>query len=118
MNPEAFRNRADSAYLARRRLGGYGLGEGSFGIVENHVEGSLGIAHCNNCPAEAVLYFVDSATELQRFACLDHTAAIAYDAAVASTADPDIPREQRGRDDRLLPSRQHRGDDAEQPPGA
>jgi len=112
---DALWSQADREFMARRALGGYGTGEGSFGVVENHAEGSCGIATCELCTAEAVLYFVDSANARQHFACLTHAAAIAYDAAVASTSSPDIPADQRGADDRRLPSRQHRGGDVEQP---
>jgi hypothetical protein len=52
------------------------------------------------CPGDAVLYFIETAEENQTFACLAHAGAIAYSAAVASTADPDIPASERGTDDR------------------
>jgi len=102
-------SQADREFMATRERGGYGTGEGTFGLVLNHVEGSSGIAYCGMCTAEAVLYFVDSANARQRFACLTHTGAIAFDVAIVSTVDHGIPAAERGPDDRRLPSRQHLG---------
>ncbi|MEU8133266.1 hypothetical protein [Streptodolium elevatio] len=84
---------------AQRLRGGYGTGEGRVGLVENDDSG-LPPAKCGMCGEGAVLYFVDSAEEIQHFACMTHAAAVAYDVAVASTADPNIPASERGPDDR------------------
>lgn len=78
-------------------VGGYGTGEGHVGLVHNEGEPASG---CGMCSKPAVLYFVETAEETQRFACLDHAGAVAYDVAVASAADPSIPASERGADDR------------------
>jgi hypothetical protein len=86
---------------ARRRRGGYGLGEGNFGLVDLDLEVEEDMAaRCFTCDSKAVLYFVESAEETMQYACLKHAAAVAYDMAVASTADPSIPKSERGADDR------------------
>ncbi|WP_199570563.1 hypothetical protein [Streptomyces murinus] len=82
--------------MARRMSGGYGTGEGKFGLAE--AEESP--APCAMCSASAVLYFVESAEENLTYACLEHAAAVAYAAAVTSTAGPDVPASERGADDR------------------
>lgn len=84
---------------ARRLKGGYGTGEGRVGLVENDETG-FPPAKCHMCSSPAVLYFVDSAEEFQVYACMNHAAAVAYDVAVASTGDPDVPESERGVDDR------------------
>ncbi|MET9862000.1 hypothetical protein ABZY93_22330 [Streptomyces smyrnaeus] len=87
-----------------RMSGGHGTGEGNVGLVERsdteegplceaRVEGSL-------CSRPAVLYFVETAEETMTYACLEHAGTIAYDVAVTSTADPDVPAWERGADDR------------------
>lgn len=83
---------------ARRLKGGRGTGEGLVGLVENGY--GMPDAKCETCEGHAVLYFVDTAEQFQHFACLEHAGAIAYDVAVASTADPNIPASERGADDR------------------
>lgn len=82
-----------------RLLGGYGTGSGTVDIVENE-DDDMPNPGCRMCRAPAVLLFTDSAEGLLWYACLVHAGAIAYDVAVASTADPGIPRAERGADDR------------------
>ncbi|WNI20379.1 hypothetical protein [Actinacidiphila sp. ITFR-21] len=86
--------------MARRMSGGYGTGEGHVGLVERSGEPDKGVAGCGMCPADAVLYFVDSAEENMHYACLAHSGAVAYSVAVASTAGLDVPDSERGADDR------------------
>ncbi|MFB0617245.1 hypothetical protein [Streptomyces sp. AGS-58] len=83
---------------ARRLAGGYGRGEGYVGLVENSPD--TGTAACVVCGGHAVLYFVETAEETVRYACLDHAGTVAYDVAVASTAAPGVPESERGPDDR------------------
>jgi hypothetical protein len=84
-------------YLAHRRSGGYGTGEGHVGLVDQSEPGG---ARCTLCGGHAVLYFVETAEEDMLYACLADAAAVAYDVAVASTADPDVPASECGADDR------------------
>lgn len=86
--------------MARRMSGGYGTGEGRVGLADRSADLEEGVASCGMCPADAVLYFVDSAEENMHYACLAHSGAVAYSVAVASTAGPDVPASERGADDR------------------
>ncbi|MFF4292129.1 hypothetical protein ACFY0N_00565 [Streptomyces vinaceus] len=86
--------------MARRMSGGYGTGEGHFGLVDRSGDPADGVPSCGMCREDAVLYFVDTAEENQHYACLGHTSAVAYSVAVASTAGPDVPASERGADDR------------------
>ncbi|MFE7463075.1 hypothetical protein ACFU6R_03085 [Streptomyces sp. NPDC057499] len=82
---------------AHRLRGGYGTGEGHVGLAHNEGETT---AECERCSRTAVLYFVETAEETHHYTCLDHAAAMAYDVAVASTADPNVPASERGVDTR------------------
>ncbi|CAL9612353.1 hypothetical protein SUDANB1_05652 [Streptomyces sp. enrichment culture] len=84
-------------YLARRKSGGFGTGEGHVGLVD---QTDPGAARCTLCGGHAVLYFVETAEGDMLYACLADAAAVAYDVAVASTAGPDVPASERGADDR------------------
>lgn len=85
--------------LARRMSGGYGTGEGHVGLVGRSAPDEPP-APCGMCPADAVLYFVDTAEENTHYSCLEHAGAVAYSVAVASTSSPDVPASERGADDR------------------
>ncbi|MFF4388571.1 hypothetical protein ACFY0G_17590 [Streptomyces sp. NPDC001552] len=86
--------------MARRMSGGFGTGEGRVGVVDRTGDPDDGVPSCGMCPADAVLYFVDTAEENQHYTCLDHAGPVAYSVAVASTADPEVPDSERGVDDR------------------
>ncbi|MCX4550569.1 MULTISPECIES: hypothetical protein [unclassified Streptomyces] len=86
--------------MARRMSGGYGTGEGRVGLADRSAVPDEAAASCGTCPTDAVLYFVDSAEEDMRYACLEHAASVAYSVAVASTAGLDVPASERGADDR------------------
>jgi hypothetical protein len=83
-----------------RRTSGYGTGEGYVGLVDRAADPPAPAPRCGMCPGYAVLYFIETAEENQTFACLAHAGAIAYSAAVTSTADPAIPASERGAHDR------------------